>query len=79
MHKYTNEDVSFGSWLIGLDVEHVDERSLCCGTPPGLILLLYSSFSILLQQIALFYVDNNCLLIRTMLNLEVICFTVLSG
>ncbi|XP_047054288.1 beta-1,6-galactosyltransferase GALT31A-like [Lolium rigidum] len=34
LHKYTNEDVSFGSWLIGLDVEHVDERSLCCGTPP---------------------------------------------
>ncbi|KAI5016886.1 hypothetical protein ZWY2020_037264 [Hordeum vulgare] len=35
LHKYTNEDVSFGSWLIGLDVEHVDERSLCCGIPPG--------------------------------------------
>ncbi|TVU00733.1 hypothetical protein EJB05_10094 [Eragrostis curvula] len=34
LHKYSNEDVSFGSWLIGLDVEHVDERSLCCGTPP---------------------------------------------
>uniref|UniRef100_A0A453S1K7 Hexosyltransferase n=2 Tax=Triticinae TaxID=1648030 RepID=A0A453S1K7_AEGTS len=34
LHKYTNEDVSFGSWLIGLDVEHVDERSLCCGIPP---------------------------------------------
>ena len=24
-----------GTWLIGLDVEHVDDRSLCCGTPPG--------------------------------------------
>ncbi|KAG2581211.1 hypothetical protein PVAP13_6KG021225 [Panicum virgatum] len=35
LHKYSNEDVSFGSWLIGLEVEHVDERSLCCGTPPG--------------------------------------------
>ncbi|PWZ18270.1 Beta-1,6-galactosyltransferase GALT31A [Zea mays] len=34
LHKYSNEDVSFGSWLIGLEVEHVDERSLCCGTPP---------------------------------------------
>ncbi|XP_031253706.1 probable beta-1,3-galactosyltransferase 2 isoform X1 [Pistacia vera] len=34
LHKYTNEDVSLGSWLIGLDVEHVDDRRLCCGTPP---------------------------------------------
>ena len=36
LHKYANEDVSLGSWLIGLDVEHIDERSLCCGTQPGL-------------------------------------------
>ncbi|KAE7995416.1 hypothetical protein FH972_000215 [Carpinus fangiana] len=34
LHKYANEDVSLGSWLIGLDVEHADERRLCCGTPP---------------------------------------------
>ncbi|GBG76088.1 GT31-family glycosyltransferase [Chara braunii] len=34
LHKYANEDVSLGSWLLGLDVTHVDERSLCCGTPP---------------------------------------------
>ncbi|GAB4861395.1 Beta-1,3-galactosyltransferase 7 [Ancistrocladus abbreviatus] len=34
LHKYANEDVSLGSWLIGLDVEHIDERSMCCGTPP---------------------------------------------
>ncbi|XP_072995247.1 beta-1,6-galactosyltransferase GALT31A [Typha latifolia] len=34
LHKYANEDVSLGSWFIGLDVEHIDERSLCCGTPP---------------------------------------------
>ena len=34
LHKYANEDVSLGSWFIGLDVEHVDRR-LCCGTPPG--------------------------------------------
>lgn len=33
LHKYANEDVSLGSWLIGLDVEHVDDRSLCCATP----------------------------------------------
>nr|CAD1821714.1 unnamed protein product [Ananas comosus var. bracteatus] len=34
LHKYANEDVSLGSWFIGLNVEHIDERSLCCGTPP---------------------------------------------
>ncbi|CAO2826328.1 unnamed protein product [Amaranthus hypochondriacus] len=34
LHKYANEDVSLGSWFIGLDVEHVDEHSMCCGTPP---------------------------------------------
>ncbi|KAL8159231.1 hypothetical protein V2J09_000768 [Rumex salicifolius] len=34
LHKYANEDVSLGSWFIGLDVEHVDDHSMCCGTPP---------------------------------------------
>lgn len=34
LHKYTNEDVSLGSWFIGLDVQHIDDRRLCCGTPP---------------------------------------------
>ncbi|TQD70430.1 hypothetical protein C1H46_044035 [Malus baccata] len=34
LHKYANEDVSLGSWFIGLDVEQVDDRRLCCGTPP---------------------------------------------
>ncbi|KAF6173292.1 hypothetical protein GIB67_026987 [Kingdonia uniflora] len=37
LHKYVNEDVSLGSWFIGLDVEHIDDRRLCCGTPPGKI------------------------------------------
>ncbi|EOY23835.1 Beta-1,3-galactosyltransferase 6 isoform 3 [Theobroma cacao] len=30
LHRYANEDVSLGSWFIGLDVEHIDDRSLCC-------------------------------------------------
>ncbi|KAF8025129.1 hypothetical protein BT93_F2086 [Corymbia citriodora subsp. variegata] len=34
LHRYANEDVSVGAWFIGLEVEHVDERSMCCGTPP---------------------------------------------
>ncbi|KAK3158246.1 hypothetical protein QOZ80_2AG0134650 [Eleusine coracana subsp. coracana] len=34
LHKYANEDVSLGSWFIGLEVNHIDERNMCCGTPP---------------------------------------------
>ncbi|CAH9116931.1 unnamed protein product [Cuscuta epithymum] len=34
LHRFANEDVSLGSWFIGLDVEYIDDRSLCCGTPP---------------------------------------------
>ncbi|KAI4388053.1 hypothetical protein MLD38_000424 [Melastoma candidum] len=34
LHKYANEDVSLGSWFIGLDVEHIDDRNMCCGSPP---------------------------------------------
>ncbi|KAI3700868.1 hypothetical protein L2E82_45509 [Cichorium intybus] len=34
LHKYANEDVSLGAWFIGLDVEHIDDRNMCCGTPP---------------------------------------------
>ncbi|KAG0470892.1 hypothetical protein HPP92_017592 [Vanilla planifolia] len=34
LHKYANEDVSLGSWFIGLDVHHIDDRRLCCGTHP---------------------------------------------
>ncbi|OVA04696.1 Glycosyl transferase [Macleaya cordata] len=34
LHRYANEDVSLGSWFLGLDVEHIDDRTLCCGTPP---------------------------------------------
>jgi hypothetical protein len=38
LHRYANEDVSLGSWLIGMEVEHVDDRSMCCGTPHLLVL-----------------------------------------
>lgn len=43
LHKYTNEDVSLGAWFIGLDVQHIDDRRLCCGTPPGKAHLFFSS------------------------------------
>lgn len=42
LHKYANEDVSLGSWFIGLEVEHIDDRSMCCGTPPGFPLSIIS-------------------------------------
>lgn len=44
LHRYANEDVTLGSWFIGLDVEHIDERSLCCGTPPGRLFTELSLF-----------------------------------
>ncbi|TYH84003.1 hypothetical protein ES332_D02G169000v1 [Gossypium tomentosum] len=34
LHKSANEDVSLGSWFIGLDVQHIDDQRLCCGRPP---------------------------------------------
>ncbi|CAA0840852.1 Beta-1-3-galactosyltransferase 7 [Striga hermonthica] len=34
LHKYANEDVSLGAWFIGLEVEHIDDRNMCCSTPP---------------------------------------------
>lgn len=40
LHRYANEDVSLGSWFIGLEVEHIDDRSMCCGTSPGMTLLI---------------------------------------
>lgn len=30
LHRYANEDVSVGSWLVGLDVTHIDENRFCC-------------------------------------------------
>ncbi|KAK4391159.1 Beta-1,3-galactosyltransferase 7 [Sesamum angolense] len=37
LHKYANEDVSLGSWFIGLEIEHIDDRNMCCSTPPDSI------------------------------------------
>jgi len=30
LHRFANEDVSVGSWVMGLDVEFIDERNMCC-------------------------------------------------
>ncbi|KAK6935477.1 protein of unknown function DUF4094 [Dillenia turbinata] len=30
LRSYAHDDVSTGSWFIGLDVKHVDERRFCC-------------------------------------------------
>ncbi|RWR90143.1 beta-1,3-galactosyltransferase 7 [Cinnamomum micranthum f. kanehirae] len=34
LHQYANEDVSLGAWFIGLEIEHIDDHNMCCGTPP---------------------------------------------
>lgn len=39
MHKYANEDVSLGAWFIGLEVEHIDDHSMCCPTELGMPLV----------------------------------------
>lgn len=59
LHKYANEDVSLGSWFIGLDVEHVDDRRLCCGTPPGKLEVLTFAF-LFLANYNLFQATNLC-------------------
>ncbi|XP_024996443.1 hydroxyproline O-galactosyltransferase HPGT1-like [Cynara cardunculus var. scolymus] len=32
LRSYAHDDVSVGSWLIGLDVKHVDEGKFCCSS-----------------------------------------------
>jgi hypothetical protein len=41
LHKFANEDVSLGAWFIGLDVEHIDDREMCCGSETGQFLQLF--------------------------------------
>ncbi|KAF8086470.1 hypothetical protein N665_0624s0011 [Sinapis alba] len=33
LHKYANEDVTLGSWFIGLEVEHINDGNFCCSAP----------------------------------------------
>ncbi|GBG76105.1 GT31-family glycosyltransferase [Chara braunii] len=35
LHKFKNEDVTLGTWMIGLDAQYVDERRLCCASQPN--------------------------------------------
>ncbi|XP_027361331.1 hydroxyproline O-galactosyltransferase HPGT1-like isoform X2 [Abrus precatorius] len=38
LRTYAHDDISTGSWFIGIDVMHVDERKLCCSSwSPGAI------------------------------------------
>lgn len=32
LRTYAHDDVSVGSWMIGLDVKHVNEGKLCCSS-----------------------------------------------
>ncbi|KAL3645710.1 Hydroxyproline O-galactosyltransferase HPGT1 [Castilleja foliolosa] len=36
LHTYAHDDISVGSWFIGVDVKHVDEGKFCCSSwSPG--------------------------------------------
>jgi hypothetical protein len=35
LRTYAHDDVSVGSWLIGLAVKHVNEAKLCCSSWPS--------------------------------------------
>ncbi|KAM7467738.1 hypothetical protein LguiB_015300 [Lonicera macranthoides] len=37
LRTYAHDDVSTGSWFIGLDVKHVDDRKFCCSSWSGAI------------------------------------------
>ncbi|KAF7147603.1 hypothetical protein RHSIM_Rhsim03G0197400 [Rhododendron simsii] len=48
LRTYAHDDVSVGSWFIGLDVKHVDEKTFCCSSSSwssGLSLSLSLSLS----------------------------------
>eukprot|EP00249_Psilotum_nudum_P023631 c28943_g1_i1 orf=108-1127(-) len=34
LHNYAHEDISVGSWMLGLHVEYIDDRRFCCSSPP---------------------------------------------
>ena len=57
LHKYANEDVSLGAWLIGLEVEHINDHNMCCRTPHGMqfpsFVLASACFMLLLAPIPL--------------------------
>ena len=43
LHAFKNEDISVGSWMLGLDIEHVDDRSFCCvASLPGSLPKLFN-------------------------------------
>lgn len=35
LKEYKNEDVAVGAWMLGLDTNHIDDRSLCCAFNTG--------------------------------------------
>ncbi|CAI5497202.1 unnamed protein product [Closterium sp. Naga37s-1] len=34
LHEYANEDISVGSWMLGLTATHHNDHRLCCASPP---------------------------------------------
>jgi len=57
LRTYAHDDVSVGSWFIGLDVKHIDERKFCCSSwASGLFL---SSVVSCPDAIALTYLNHG--------------------
>ncbi|PON82494.1 Glycosyl transferase [Trema orientale] len=47
LRTYAHDDVSAGSWFIGLDVEHIDEQKLCCSSQSkGWLVYIFRWFSV---------------------------------
>ncbi|KAK9291367.1 hypothetical protein L1049_019313 [Liquidambar formosana] len=47
LRTYAHDDISVGSWFIGLDVKHIDERKFCCSSwSSGLSLSISLSLSL---------------------------------
>ncbi len=58
LKEYKNEDVTVGAWMLGLDIEHVDDRNLCCAYNTGHF-LTWSLFMTRYQDLAAVDLRNN--------------------
>lgn len=48
---YAHDDVSVGSWFIGADVKHVDERKFCCSSWSSGLFISLCLYQYILGQI----------------------------
>lgn len=68
--------MSLGAWFIGLEVEHVDDRSMCCGTPPGtdhILFLVYLSNFVNFPSSIIKVFDDECRLWKESTSRQCLC------